>query len=395
MPFTIAHVSDLHVSTFGDTFHDRARIVKRGVNVADVRPSAFDVLWEEAGWRVMRPKGKRSGKVTIVDPDGYAHPPPARGEVDAAVVDPVERAAVKACRLEARCARTLAAHPPTAGALELLAAATPKNSNVRLLRAARAVEAAKPDAIALTGDVTDDGDGWDLAVAAFRPWAERGRLFVVPGNHDRYLFPLAGSGRPRPTIASKLERWKDTARALGLELHGCGAWHQAVPEADAIVVGLDSCVRPQRRFFRHNGAVGEAQLAFLHELARTERWRAAKHRVVLLHHHVVPLPHGVGRRAPTEIGMRLDDAQAAAEAFDQVGVTAVMHGHRHVSEERQPAGCRFRLLAAPSLTLGCRSGDGPSFWKVELGDAVHAARVPVPLDAVEGDDEAEADAADT
>lgn len=394
MPFTIAHVSDLHVSTFGDTFHDRARIIKRTAHPADVRLSVFDVAWEEAGWRVLRPKNKSGGKITIVDPEGFAHPPPGRAEVDASVIDPVERAAVKACRLEARRAQTLAASPPSAGALELLAAATPKNSNVRLLRAARVVAASEPDAIALTGDVTDDGDGWELALAAFRPWVDRKRLFVVPGNHDRYLFPLAGSGRPRPTIAAKLERWRDFARTLGLELHGCGAWFQAVPEADAIFVGLDSCVRPQRRFFRHNGAIGVEQIAFLHELARTERWKGARHRVVLLHHHVVPLPHGVGRRAPTEIGMRLDDAQAAAEAFDQVGVTVVMHGHRHVSEERQPAGCKFRLLAAPSLTLGCRSGDGPSFWRLELGDVVHATRVPVPLDAIEQDED-EAQAADS
>ena len=29
MPFVIAHISYLHVSTFGDTFHDRERIVRR------------------------------------------------------------------------------------------------------------------------------------------------------------------------------------------------------------------------------------------------------------------------------------------------------------------------------------------------------------------------------
>jgi 3',5'-cyclic AMP phosphodiesterase CpdA len=386
LPFTIAHVSDLHVSTFGDTFHDRARVVKRSANPADVRPSAFDVLWEEAGWRVLRPRGKATGKLSIVDPEGFAHPPPGRADVEPSVQDPVERAAAKACRLEARRAGTLAAHVPSAGALELLAAATPKNSNVRLLRAARAVEASQPDAVVLTGDVTDDGDGWELALAAFRPWALRGRLFVVPGNHDRYLFPLGGSGRPRPTVASKLEAWRGVARTLGLDLHPCGAWFAEITEAKAIVVGLDSCVRPQRRFFRHNGAIGAEQIAFLLALSQTERWKDAQHRIVMLHHHVVPLPHGVGRRAPSEIGMRLDDAQAAAEAFDRAGVTLVMHGHRHVSEERQPAGCKFRLVAAPSLTLGCRSGDGPSFWRLELGDAVHATRVPVPLDAIEQDE---------
>ena len=50
--------------------------------------------------------------------------------------------------------------------------------------------------------------------------------------------------------------------------------------------------------------------------------------------------------------MRLDDARSAAEAFDEVGITAVLHGHRHVSEQRQPAGSNFVILASPSLTLG-------------------------------------------
>ena len=81
--------------------------------------------------------------------------------------------------------------------------------------------------------------------------------------------------------------------------------------------------------------------------------------------------------------MRLDDAKTVAEVLNEVGATLVMHGHRHVSEERQPAGCNFRLLASPSLTLGCRSGDAPSFWRVELADYVHSSRVRVAMDAVE------------
>jgi hypothetical protein len=153
-----------------------------------------------------------------------------------------------------------------------------------------------------------------------------------------------------------------------------------------VIVGMDTCARPQRRFYRHNGSIGPEQLAFLRGLAETEGWRRARHRIVLLHHHVVPLPLGVGRRAPSEIGMRLDDAREAAEAFNAADVTLVMHGHRHVSEERQPAGCNFRLLAAPSLTLGCRSGDGPSFWRVELGEHTHATRVHIPFEAIEGEE---------
>jgi hypothetical protein len=388
LPFVIAHVSDLHVSTFGDTFHDRARIVRRSANVADTNPSLWEETWAEAGWRVLRSKVKK-GKLMIVDPDGYAHPTPRRSEVDASIVDPVERAAAKACRLEARRARTLASAPPSDGALEVLSQTTPANSNVRLLRAARTVEAAKPDAVVITGDLTDDGDGYELIESAFRSFKDRKRLWVVPGNHDRYLFPLGGgSGRPRPTAESKQMAWRALADRLGLVLDPCGAWMLEVPEADAIIVGFDTCVRPQRRFFRHNGAVGTEQLAFLDRLSKTPSWTSARHRIALLHHHVVPLPHGVGKRAPSEIGMRLDDAKAVADAFNHAGVTLVMHGHRHISEERQPAGCKFRLLAAPSLTLGCRSGGGPSYWRVELSTAgVHSTRAFVPFEEIEQEDD--------
>jgi 3',5'-cyclic AMP phosphodiesterase CpdA len=381
-PFVLAHVSDLHVSTFGDTFHDRARIVKRSVRVTDVDPVRWEVRWEEAGWRVLHEKGARRGKIALVDPDGYAHGlPSARSERE--LVDPIERAAAKACRLEARRAATLAHDVPGPGAVELLFAATPKNSNVRLLRAAKKVEESDVDAVVITGDLTDDGDGFPLVEAAFQRYADARRLFAVPGNHDLYLFPMAGSGRPRPTYESKRAAWNAFASKLGLDLDPTGAWTRTLPEADAILVGLDSCARQQRRFFRHNGAIGESQLAYLRSVAARPEWKDARHRIVLLHHHVVPLPHGVGRKAPSEIGMRLDDAKTVAEVLNEIHATVVMHGHRHVSEERQPAGCNFRLLASPSLTLGCRSGDAPSFWRIELGEHVHATRVRVPLEAIE------------
>jgi hypothetical protein len=113
----------------------------------------------------------------------------------------------------------------------------------------------------------------------------------------------------------------------------------------------------------------------------------------MLHHHVVPLPHGIGRRAPSEFGMRLDDATAVATLLDEIGTTLVMHGHRHVSEQRQPAGSNLHILAAPSLTLGCRSGDAPSFWRVELGEHANIRREHVPVEAVAHEDVVEREGA--
>ncbi|HXX67311.1 MAG TPA: metallophosphoesterase [Polyangiaceae bacterium] len=380
--FTLAHVSDLHVSAFGDTLHDRTRLVKRSARPVEITETQFETCWEEADWRVLRRRSTKKSDVVLVDPDGYSHSVPSIRETGG-LLDAVERAAAKACRLEARRARTLSRSPPSEGALASMLETTPKNVNLRCLLGARAVEKSNVDAVVITGDCTDDGDGWELVEAAFRSWLDRGNLFIIPGNHDLYLFPIASSARPRPTHASKRERWRAVVAGTGLVLDPCGAWKRVIERADAILVGLDSCAQRQRTFFRQNGAIGPAQLEWLQKLGKTAEWRAFRHRIVLFHHHVVPVPLGVGKRAPTEIGMRLDDARAVAAVLAEVKATLVMHGHRHISERRNPAGHDFELLAAPSLTLGCKSGDAPSFWRIELDGRVHAARVRVPVEAVE------------
>lgn len=377
-PFVIAHASDLHASDFGDTFHDVRRVVRRSARVADVDPARWEVYWQESGWRVLHKTGARRAKIQLVDPDGYSHPlPPKKDNLE----DPVDRAAQYACRVEARRARSLSGL--SNGALEILAEGTPNNVNVRLMRAAR--ELPKDiDLVVLTGDLTDDGMGYEAIRAAFERF--QGRVLAVPGNHDRYLFPMQSSVRPRPTHEAKAERWREFASGLGIQLSPCGAYLRCYPEHGVAIVGLDSCARGQRRFYRHNGALGEEQLAWLRLTGKSAEWVNAKHRLVLLHHHVVPLPLGVGRKAPSEIGMRLDDGNAAAEVFEQIGVTAVLHGHRHVSEQRRPAGSHFTILAAPSFTLGCKSGDNPSYWRIELGDKMLAERVYVGAAAVVGEE---------
>jgi Icc protein len=113
--FTLAHASDLHVSGFGDTLHDRARLVRRSARVTDASDTRFATCWEEASWRVLRERHKK-GEIVLVDPEGYSHPVPSARE-SGGLLDPVERAAAKACRLEARRAATLAAANPTEGAL--------------------------------------------------------------------------------------------------------------------------------------------------------------------------------------------------------------------------------------------------------------------------------------
>jgi len=154
--FTLAHVSDLHVSPFGDTLHDRARFIKRSARVADTSERRFQTCWEESSWRVLRERDKKKPDVILVDPDGYAHAVPSIRETGG-LLDPVERAAAKACKLDARRATNLSNAPPTGGALASMLETTPHNANLRCLRGARAVSEHDVDAVVITGDCTDDG----------------------------------------------------------------------------------------------------------------------------------------------------------------------------------------------------------------------------------------------
>ena len=227
-PFVIAHASDLHASDFGDSFHDVRHAVKRSARVADVDPARWEIYWQESGWRVLHKKGARRGKIELVDPDGYSHPLPKKKDAnkDPNLNDPVDRAAQYACRVEARRARSLAGL--SKGALDTLAAGSPFNLNVRLMRAARAIPE-DVDLVLLTGDLTDDGSGYEAITAAFERF--KGRVLAVPGNHDRYLFPMQSSTRPKLTPEAKKERWQAFAKSLGIDLDPCGAYMKRFPIA--------------------------------------------------------------------------------------------------------------------------------------------------------------------
>ena len=335
-------------------------------------------VWAEGGWRILQDGASqsRAPKLTVVDADGYAHKGWARPDGSMA------SAVAYASRVRARTAPVVAQRPPDADELFQLYAATPENTNLRLLAAARAMPISA-DYVFITGDLTDDGDGYEVIEAAFAPWIERGRFFAVPGNHDLYTVLIPSSVRPKPTRPSKRAAWEAFAARIGLVLDPSGAWARYLPDERVMMVGLDSCNTNQRRFFMHNGAIEAEQLEYLRTLAASPAWREAKHRIVGLHHHVVPLPHGIGRRAPPEIGMRLDNAKEVAAVFNELGVDLVLHGHRHVSEERRPAGSRFRILAAPSATLGCRSGDGPSSWQIDLQNKLQTERILWPWPSLE------------
>src|SRR5581483_433761 len=239
----------------------------------------------------------------------------------------------------------------------------PGNTNLLFCRAAHQLLEDRPDWILITGDVTDDGVGYDLVLAALAPFVERGRVLAIPGNHDIYDSPpIVVPGHARKGRREKRELWAAFARAL--ELPGEGAW---LRELDgALVCGFDTCV-PARTPFSASGAIADESLDALETALESAAPGAC--RVAMLHHHVVNLPFRAVGLAPWQLGMRLRNARAVYDFFQRHEFRAVLNGHRHVGYRYHPNHAPM-FVSAPSATLGCRSGSAPRpfYWRIEIAD---------------------------
>ena len=125
----VAHLSDLHVSTFGDTFHDGLRVVRRTKKPAHWSEITHGVEWFEDDWRVIL--SKEDGNLSLIDPDGYQHRAPRLREASKfktqGHADPLSRAIAKARQLKSRSAKYLAHNLPSVDELDDLLAETPPN----------------------------------------------------------------------------------------------------------------------------------------------------------------------------------------------------------------------------------------------------------------------------
>ena len=363
MALVLAHVSDLHVSRYGEHLPSLRGFWKR--------PVKADPEWEEVsivdGWRIeRRPRGKAkdgggpaSWELRLVDESGY---------LQERVKAPREREYPMRKMLEALVeqrkrtehARLAASWPEEAAVAELLAI-DPENTNLLFHRVASALRADAPDWVLLTGDLTDDGVGFDLVESWLAPFVEKRRLLAIPGNHDVYDSPaLMVPPLERLTAKEKRALWAVFAEDLGLP--PAGPWVRPLGEG-VLMAGLDSCVPP--RVPSASGAVPEADLDALGaELAAAP---AEATRLAMLHHHVVnPGKAGTGA-SPWQLGMRLRNASAVYAWLAAQQFTCVLNGHRHVGYRYHPAHAPL-FISAPSATLGCASGAGPFYWRIEIED---------------------------
>lgn len=177
------------------------------------------------------------------------------------------------------------------------------------------------DHLVVTGDVTLSGEATEFERAAelLSPWAQRGKLTVLPGNHDVWSYEAAASWR--------------FLRTLGPDGRGMKKPLAVYPFAvelspDVTLIALDSA-RHGEDPHTTPGALGPEQLATARELARAalKEGRAV---VLALHHHLVIPPE----RVPSDVRlarMPLADAYQVVRLLSEVPVAAVLHGHRHTS----------------------------------------------------------------
>ena len=161
--------------------------------------------------------------------------------------------------------------------------------------------------VVVTGDITHRGRlrEWQRFERAFAPLAELGRLTVVPGNHDR-LGDDVGA-------AMMAERVMVDSRP-GLHL-----------------VCFDSTGPHNRKFISSHGEMSASDVAAIVEAFDEAPPQALS--VLLLHHHLVPLPHdnhaermlswlGWGSGGELPLGRELLSILRGR-------CDLVLHGHRH------------------------------------------------------------------
>ncbi len=195
-----------------------------------------------------------------------------------------------------------------------------------------ALRESQVDHLVVTGDLTASGETSEFERVAdlLRPWAEKGKLTAVPGNHDLWTEHAAERARFLRAIGPDGRGMKRPASPYPL----------AVPlSPEVVLVALDSA-RWGEDPWRTPGRLGPQQLQATRDLVRQH---AKEGRAVLLalHHHLVLPPERIPSDALVA-RMPLADADKVVRLVAEMPVAAVLHGHRH---------CAFRLeLPAPSGT---------------------------------------------
>jgi 3',5'-cyclic AMP phosphodiesterase CpdA len=195
-----------------------------------------------------------------------------------------------------------------------------------------------PDHVAVTGDLTHLGlpDEFRQAALWLRRLGPPERVTVVPGNHDTYVAaPMQETFSPwAPYLA-------------GDEESVTGIYPSLRVRGPAALIGLSSA-RPSLPFLAV-GSLGRRQLARFENMLE-QAGRQGLLRIVLIHHPPVP--------GSTAWRKRLTDARLFTEVLARQGAELILHGHTHVSMERELVAGRWNIpvFGVPSAS---DSGSNP------------------------------------
>lgn len=205
----------------------------------------------------------------------------------------------------------------------------------------RLAEAVEPDVVVASGDLTQRAKKKEFRQA--RALLDRlggVPVVVTPGNHDVPLY------RAWERAVCPYRNWRRFAgEALDTVTRLPGA----------TIVALNSST-PRRAIV--NGRLSEAQVGFARQAFSGAP--ASEYRIVVTHHHFVPVPGGEG-------GRPMPRASKIARAFEEMRVDAVLGGHvhqLHVGTSDQLTGTPRTSGTSPVPFIACgtttsRRGRGP------------------------------------
>ena len=367
----LLHISDLHLSRYGEhrTWLD-----------ANDDPSTWAELHNWKRWTIQgrRDKKNRPERMRLVDPGGVVHIDrkwPQKGDDKA-----VSTLLALAMERHRHSSDKLMYNRPTTEDLTALLKVDSTNTNLRFLQLVDHIEHLSPEIILLTGDMTDNGFGYDLIEHYLARWVQRKALFVIPGNHDTYdMFPRKGR---KARLKKKEERYLQFAKHCNSEPNNTGAYVRRY--GDLAIVGLSSC-KPPRTLLSASGAVSREQLVWLEELGHDAAFREAQFRFCLVHHHLLRMPFELGKRQPIELAMRMRNAPEVMRCCAESKIDYIFHGHRHHGYMVHLPGHPM-VISSPSSTKGCKSTGTRYVWTLDITE-----RNPTPRFHHFVDDRADAD----
>ena len=367
----IAHLSDVHVSRLGATLTQSRGLIREAGD-------GWEPIQDSDGWRIemQRAAGRtfqRLDHFRLVDDEGVVlETIKVKGQSEGAVIDEL----VHSMQVRKRSsAASLAEDLPDAAELKSLLAENPANNNLRFCAVAAQLLELDPEYVLITGDLTDDAVGFELFETALATFVADRRLVVIPGNHDIYASPpLVTTKALRKTVAEKRRLWGAFAQRIGQPM--ATSFIRDLGEG-VVLACLDSAHPPNIP----GSASGEVLAHELEQLAGAFDARGDDSvRICCLHHHIANPPADVIGSTPIQAGMKLRNAKRVMDTLNALGFQAVLNGHRHLGYRFHPAHSPL-FLAAPSATMGCRSGHAPYFWMIDVdADGIHkASEVPVAL----------------